>query len=62
MTEICELKKEFYNTQDIANMMGCSIATARQLFYRSDFPTIKVGKNLKVSRQAFETWCLERRM
>ena len=62
MTELCELKKEFYNTKDIANMMGCSIATARQLFYRSDFPTIKVGKNLKVSRQAFECWCSERRV
>ena len=62
MTEISEIKKEFYNTKDVANMMGCSIATARQLFYRSDFPTLKVGKNLKVSRQAFETWCSERRM
>ena len=62
MTERCESKKEFYNTKDVADMMGCSIATARQLFYRSDFPTLKVGKNLKVSKQAFENWCSERRM
>ena len=62
MTEKSEIKKEFYNTKDVADLMGCSIATARQLFYRPDFPTIKVGKNLKVSKTAFENWCNEKRV
>lgn len=52
----------FYTTKDVAKFMGCSIATARQLFYRSDFPTIKVGKNLKVAKTAFENWCNQRRV
>ena len=52
----------FYSTADVAKCMQCSIATARQLFYRPDFPTIKVGKNLKVSKQAFELWCNQKRV
>lgn len=52
----------FYTTKDVARCLGCSIPTARQLFYRADFPTIKVGKNLKVSKDAFEKWASEKRV
>ena len=38
----------FLTPMDVAEVMGCSIPTARQLFYREDFPALKVGKNLKV--------------
>lgn len=55
-------KLEFYTTKDVAEMLGCSIPTARQLFYRKDFPTLKVGKNLKVCKSAFEKWASERRV
>lgn len=50
----------FYTTKDVATCLGCSIPTARQLFYRSDFPALKIGKNLKVSKEAFEKWASER--
>ena len=46
----------FYTTKDVARCLNCSIPTARQLFYRSDFPTLKIGKNFKVSKAAFEKW------
>ena len=46
----------FYGTKDIARCLNCSIPTARQLFHRADFPTLKIGKNLKVSKAAFEKW------
>lgn len=52
----------FLTPMDVAEVMGCSIPTARQLFYREDFPAIKVGKNLKVLKSAFITWASERRM
>ena len=51
---------EFYTTADVAKMLGCSIGTARQLFYKKDFPALKIGKNLKVERTAFERYCSER--
>lgn len=50
----------FYTTKDVAKCLGCSLPTARQLFYRSDFPALKIGKNLKVSKDAFEKWASER--
>lgn len=40
----------FYNTKKVAQMLGCSIPTARQLFYRNDFPALKIGKNYKVEK------------
>ncbi len=52
----------FYNTKKVAQMLGCSIPTARQLFYRRDFPALKIGKNYKVEKNAFEKWCSERRV
>lgn len=53
---------EFYGTKDVAACLGCSIPTARQLFYRKDFPALKIGKNLRVSKTAFEQWASERRI
>jgi hypothetical protein len=52
-------KKEyivFYNTADVAAMLGCSLPVARAIMYRADFPLLKVGKALKVSKSAFEEW------
>jgi len=55
-------KTEFYNKKEIAECLNCSIPTARQLFYRADFPALKIGKNFKVSKEAFEKWASERRV
>ncbi|MCC8073436.1 MAG: helix-turn-helix domain-containing protein [Clostridiales bacterium] len=52
----------FYTTADIAECLGCSLATARQLFRRADFPSLKIGKNYKVSKDAFEQWAKEKRV
>lgn len=51
-----------YSTADIAKILGCSIPTARQLFKRSDFPALKIGKNYRVEKTAFESWCNGRRI
>lgn len=52
----------FYTTKQVAQCLGCSIPTARQIFHRKDFPALKVGKNFKVEKTAFEKWCSERRV
>lgn len=51
----------FYNTMDIAKMLGCSPPVARAIMYRADFPLIRVGKALKVSKHAFEEWASKNR-
>ena len=51
----------FYNTEQVAKMLGCSVPTARGIFHRRDFPALVIGKNFKVEKHAFERWCSERR-
>ncbi len=64
--EISESKAEdelvFLTPMEVSKIIGCSVQAARELFYREDFPTIKVGKNLKVMKSAFIDWCRERRV
>ena len=55
--------KELQNTESQNNLrfFGCSLPTARKVMYRADFPLIRVGKNFKVSEQAFIDWSSRRR-
>lgn len=50
----------FLTPMDVSKIIGCSVQAARELFYREDFPTIKVGKNFKVMKSAFIRWASER--
>ena len=52
----------FLTPMDVSKIIGCSVQAARELFYREDFPTIKVGKNFKVMKSAFIDWCRSRRV
>ena len=52
----------FYDTKDVARMLGCSIPTAREIMHRADFPLIHIGKTLRVSKSALEQWAMERRV
>ena len=52
----------FLTPMDVSKIIGCSVQAARELFYREDFPTIKVGKNFKVMKSAFIDWCSSRRV
>ena len=64
--EITETKAEdelvFLTPMEVSKIIGCSVRAARELFYREDFPTIKVGKNYKVMKSAFIDWCRSRRV
>ena len=52
----------FLDTKAVARFLGCSLSTARQIMYRSDFPLIKVGKNLRVEQSALREWAMQRRV
>ena len=52
----------FLTPMDVSKIIGCSVQAARELFYREDFPTIKVVKNFKVMKSAFIEWCRSRRI
>lgn len=41
---------------DVANILGISRAKAYQLFYRLDFPMLKLDKRLLVRRELFFQW------
>lgn len=59
------LEKEemvFLNTEQVAAALHCSIVTARRVMKRPDFPLVRVGKNMRVSRQAFLKWAESRRI
>lgn len=51
-----------YTTRDVARVLKCSLPTARGIMHRADFPLISTGKNMKVSKAAFEAWAMERRV
>lgn len=57
-----DTKVVFLNTKEVANALGCSLPTARQIMMRADFPLVRVGKNLKVELQAFKDWSKQRRV
>ena len=50
----------FLNVKDVAEIMGISIQTARKLFEKRDFPTIRVGRRLLVSEDAFRKYMMQR--
>ena len=59
-TENNELK--FLNTEEVAAVLGCSLPTASKIMRRPDFPLIRVGKNMRVSKSAFMKWAETRRI
>ncbi|WP_294836892.1 DNA-binding protein [Eubacterium sp.] len=50
----------FLTPKNVAEMMNCSLVSARQLFHRKDFPSIRIEKNFKVMKSAFIKWCEEK--
>lgn len=55
-------KVVFLGTKEVAESLGCSLPTARKIMHRPDFPLIRVGKNMMVSKQSFIKWAENRRI
>ena len=47
---------KFIGTKEVAQALGCSLPTARNIMLRADFPLIRVGKN------PFLNWSQKRRV
>ena len=53
---------KFIGTKEVAQALGCSLPTARNIMLRADFTLIRVGKNLRVEIHAFLNWSQKRRV
>lgn len=46
----------FFNTESLSKVLGISSTTAYELMHREDFPSIKIGNRLIVSKEKFIEW------
>ena len=53
---------KFYTTADVRRILGIGNKTCLDLFHRSDFPCIKVGKSFKVDVSSFNEYVSTRRV
>lgn len=53
-------KVVFLGTKEVAEALGCSLPTARQIMMRYDFPLIRVGRAMKVEKNALLEWASHR--
>lgn len=50
---------EVLTAQDIAKILKVSRATAYEIMERTDFPTIRIGRNKRVMAHEFQAWILK---
>lgn len=48
------------NSNDIAKILRCSVATARRIMQRRDFPLQRIGRTLLVEKNSFYSWLQQR--
>ena len=53
---------KFYTTADVRRILGIGNKTCLDLFHRSDFPCIKVGKSFKITQENFNKYVSTRRV
>lgn len=51
----------FYGTKEVAQMLHCSIPTAREIMRREDFPLLIVGGKWLVLKTALIQWAMQKR-
>ena len=57
-----ENEVKFYTTADVRRILQIGNKTCLDLFHRSDFPCIKVGKSFKIAVSAFNEYVSTRRV
>ncbi len=57
-----ENEMKFYTTADVRRILGIGNKTCLNLFHRSDFLCIKVGKSFKVAVKSFNEYVSTRRV
>ena len=46
----------FLNAELVAKVLGVSISSAYELMHEKDFPTLRVGSRMVVSKEKFIEW------
>lgn len=59
--EVSDEKSVFYTPEDLVEILHSSKPTVYKMMHRRDFPLIRVGNRLRVYKNAFEKWAMERR-
>jgi len=50
------MSDSFYSLEDVARILQISVATVRKLVANGDIPAIRIGKQWRVTREAFEAY------
>ena len=46
----------FLNAEVVAKVLGVATSTAYELMHEKDFPALKIGNRLLVSKEKFQAW------
>lgn len=46
----------FLNAEVLAKTLGVAVSTAYELMHEKDFPSLKIGNRLLVSKESFQEW------
>ena len=46
----------FLNAETVAKLLGISISSSYELMHEKDFPTLRVGSRMVVSKEKFIEW------
>lgn len=46
----------FLNAETIAKLLGISISSSYELMHEKNFPSLKIGSKLLVSKEKFSEW------
>lgn len=56
MSEIKGYEPETYSVADIQKKLGIGVNQAYELCHSGQFHTLKIGRTIKVPKEAFEDW------
>lgn len=54
-----ETTKATISVRELSDELGISAPTAYALVNRADFPTIRIGRRIRIPRAGFERWIAE---
>lgn len=56
MDQETNLRTLTLSVEETAQLLGVCVKVAYQLTHRADFPTIKIGRRTRVSREGLRIW------
>ena len=53
---MAEIEKQAYTVEEAAEALGLGADTMYQLVHRADFPSFRVGRAIRISRELLAEW------